>query len=43
MGGYPAGSEWFAGGVDERAVYNRALAANEINAIYQSPAGKCFP
>ena len=38
------GSVLFAGLIDEIALYNRALSAAEINAIYQADSfGKCHP
>jgi hypothetical protein len=32
----------FSGAIDETAVYNRALSAPEINAIYQATTGRCI-
>ncbi|MBA4147881.1 MAG: putative Ig domain-containing protein [Verrucomicrobia bacterium] len=33
----------YVGGIDELAIYNRALSSNEIAAVYQAgAAGKCF-
>jgi len=44
-GGFPGqSSAEFAGRIDEIAVYNRALTASEIQAIYDAgSAGKCAP
>lgn len=44
-GGAPSGADYyFKGTVDEPAIYNRALAANEIQAIYDAGvAGKANP
>ncbi|MBI3852594.1 MAG: immunoglobulin domain-containing protein [Verrucomicrobia bacterium] len=39
-----ASKNWFAGRIDEVSIYNRALATNEIQGIYNAgSAGKCPP
>lgn len=44
FGGNPVFNEYFQGNIDELSVYNRALSANEILAIYNAgSAGKCKP
>jgi len=36
------GGEFFAGGLDELEIFNRALSASEVKALYQAgSAGKC--
>lgn len=41
LGWRPSGN-YFFGAIDETAVYNRALSAPEINAIYQAATGRCI-
>ena len=43
IGGPSSGPWWFKGRVDEVSLYNRALSASEVLAIYQAgQAGKCL-
>jgi hypothetical protein len=36
------GGEFFAGGLDEVEIFNRALSSSEVHALYQAgSAGKC--
>jgi uncharacterized repeat protein (TIGR01451 family) len=44
IGRDPVGYQYFAGLIDEAGIYNRALAASEIQSIYNvGSAGKCKP
>lgn len=44
IGGHPNNGEYFSGQIDEVQVYNRALSATEIQAIYNAgSAGVCRP
>jgi hypothetical protein len=34
LGGWSGGNSWFSGAMDETRIYNRALSASEVQALY---------
>jgi hypothetical protein len=42
VGGQTSYQSWFAGAVDEVAIYHSALTASQVSAIYNAPDGKCL-
>jgi len=40
IGGHPTGSYYLNGSLDDVRIYNRALSADEIQALYSSSVGR---